>query len=188
MFGFIPAWALWLSGGWAAKTVAEKMKPVAPAAGVQRGPYPGGPPSAQVAPQPPPQQQQMQGPPAPRAGSRCQFDPHMDERTERAVVKYLTEGDVVKLRGFADSVTTNLPPQYYPHGYFPMAAFAMRMQAQMLEQQRAQAAATAQQRAQATSPPAPIAHVPAPSPKANGAVTPAVVVDVTPEVMAHPES
>lgn len=179
MFGFVPVWAWWLSGGWAAKTVMDKMKP--PPGG--RVPMPvaqAGAQSGPVAPQQPPQQIVIQGPPAARAGRPCQFDPHMDERTESAVVKCLQQGNIEKLRGFADSVTTKLPPQAYPYGYFPVAATIMRMQATLLEQQ-------AQAQAAVAPPPVPPPPV-APSKQANGAAAaPVAAIVAASEVISQPE-
>ena len=182
MFGFIPAAAWWLMGGWAAKSALDKMQPKVR---VATGPAP-----VQVAPgQPvtpmPPAPIVVQGPPSARPGTRCQFDAHMDERTERAVVKCLQSGDIVKLRGFADSVTDKLPPNAYPYGHFPVAATIMRMQANLLEQQAQVAQAQAQAALAAQVPAAP---APMPSKQANGiASTPVATIVATSDIPAQSE-
>lgn len=122
---------------------------------------------------------QPMGPPAPRAGTPCQFDAHMDERTERAVVKALEKGDPTLLRGFADSVSTKLPREHFPMGYFPVAAFVMRAAADAIEKQRAMAPAPA----------SPVVAAPAPAPAAshvNGVAKP-VADEPAPTPEVHPE-
>ena len=200
MFGFVPAWIWWVSGGWAAKSALDKMKPPAG----QRAGMPGGQPGVQGAPAPmaqtpiatapvAPQPPMVYGPPQPRPGPKCKFDAHMDERTERACIKYLQASTeaiqrhdaveatklVATLRGFADSVTDKLPPQAYPYGYFPVAATMMRMQADIVEQQVVAMAAAA-----AAAPP------PAPPPfakQANGvAAAPVTAIVATAEANAQP--
>lgn len=189
MLGWLPAWLLWGSAGYTAKGVLDRIRPQQQQG--QPGQLPPGAPRAmgpQQQPQVAPRSVPVAGPPQARAGAPCQFDAHMDERTERAVMKCLQEGDPGKLRGFAASVTDQLPPHAYPAHYFPIAAFVMRQQAVVIDMQRAQAA----QAAAAAAPPAPVPQPqPAPAPAApkavNGiaAVSPAAASTPTPD--QHPE-
>lgn len=198
MFGFIPPWLMWLSGGYSAKAVIDRLRPPPGAPGSQPGPGPRGVPVPVGGVQAPPPQHAAapfapqgfvaeQAPMAPPVRADAKFDPTMDARTEGAVLNCLQRGSAKDLRGFAQSVEAQ----------FPIACWLMRqralevehlaaLQAQQAAQQAAAEAAEREHLARQAAAAA-AAVPPAPS-KANGAAAPAAPVVLPSETAPHPES
>jgi hypothetical protein len=210
MLGFIPAWFMWLSGGYTAKAALDKLRPPQGAPGSAPGPGARGvAPMAHPGPHPGPMQPMHASPPygppqafapmqpmapepqAPPMRADAKFDPTMDARTEGAVLNCLQRGGAKDLRGFAQSV----------EAHFPIACWLMRQRALKIDhlaalqaQEAARKAAAdaaerahlAQQAQQAAQAAAAASAAPTPS-KVNGAAAPQVPV-VAPPVVDHPES
>jgi hypothetical protein len=207
-----PAWMWWLSGGWAAKAVLDKVAPKPPAGARpqaiapfgRQGGYPSGPQGGPMQPgmvqqgtvpqgmvQPVPPQPVIEPPPRPQHAPPYPFDEHMDARTEQAVIRCIESKNVKDLRGFAQSLVNPNAPRSHQ---FPIAAWVMRQTAGGLEleaQQEAQRQAEIDHAIAQSKAAQPAAPAPAPAPMArvqNGAApAPPAAVAVVVDPHEHPE-